>query len=169
VTKKRLFFALWPSEEHRQKIDAAIRPYRSKLAGTWTERDNWHVTLFFIGGFPEDDIPLLRTAAHKIDCPSLDLKFERIYFWNRPKIICLFAAYIPSQLLGLVRSLESTAQSFGIKPDDRPYRAHMTIARKARFFEPITLAQPLELHWSTFRLIESISTPSGVQYKPLDQ
>jgi len=169
VNKKRLFFALWPSDKQRQKIGVAIEPYRSKLAGTWTERDNWHVTLFFIGGFAEDDIPLLRTAAHKIDCPSLDLKFESIYFWKRPKIICLFAGRIPSQLLGLVRSIESIAQTFGIKPEERPYRAHMTIARKARFFEPITLAQPLELHWSAFHLIESISTPGGVQYKPLDQ
>lgn len=169
MNKKRLFFALWPSDKQRQKIDAAIQPYRSKLAGTWTERDNWHVTLFFIGGFPENDIAALLSAAHKIECPSLELKFERVFFWKRPKIICLHASYVPSQLLGLVRSLESTAQIFGIEPETRPYRAHLTIARRARFFEPITLAQPLELHWSRFHLIESVSTSSGVKYRPLDQ
>ena len=169
VNKKRIFFALWPSDEQRQEIDAAIQPYRSKLAGTWTDRDNWHVTLFFIGGFPKDDIPSLLSAAHKIDCPSLDLKFERIFFWKRPKINCLYASYVPSQLLGLVRSLEATAQSYGIEPETRPYRAHMTITRKAKSFEPITLAQPLELHWSRFHLVESISTASGVKYRPLDQ
>ncbi len=167
--KKRIFFALWPSEQQRQKIDAVIQPYRSKLAGSWTIRDNWHLTLVFIGGFPEHDIPALQTAANDIDCPSIDLKFERIYFWKRPKIICLYAGYIPSHLLGLVRSLELAAEPFGFKPEERPYRAHMTIARKARFFEPITLAQPVELHWSGFRLIESVSTPSGVRYKPVDQ
>ena len=169
MNKKRLFFALWPSDKQRQKIGAAIQPYRSKLVGTWTEGDNWHITRFFIGGFPEEDIPALQAAANDIDSPSIDLKFERIWYGKRPKIICLFAGRIPSQLLGLVRSIESIAQTFGIKPEERPYRAHMTIARKARFFESITLAQPLELHWSAFHLIESISTPGGVQYKPLDQ
>lgn len=169
MNKKRLFFALWPSDEQRQKIDAATQAFRSKLAGTWTDRDNWHVTLFYIGGFPEVDIPSLLTAAHKIECPSLDLKFERIFFWKRPKIICLYASYVPSQLLGLVRSVESTAQMFGVEPETRPYRAHMTIARRAKSFETITLAQPVELHWSRFHLVESVSTPAGVQYKPLDQ
>ena len=45
----------------------------------------------------------------------------------------------------------------------------MTIARRARFFESIRLAQPVELQWSDFHLIESVSTPAGVQYKPLKQ
>jgi 2'-5' RNA ligase len=58
---------------------------------------------------------------------------------------------------------------FGVEPEDRPYRAHMSIASRAKSFEPITLAQPLELHWSRFHLIESVSTSSGVKYRPLDQ
>lgn len=169
VNKKRLFFALWPSHEQRQEIDDATSSFRSKLAGTWTEPGNWHVTLFYIGAFPEDEIAYLMTAAHKVDCPSLKLKFESMRFWKRPKIICLFASQIPRELLTLVRSVESTAQTFGVEPENRPYRAHMTVARRAKPFEPITLAQPLELHWSRFHLIESVSTPSGVKYRPLDQ
>ena len=167
--KKRLFFALWPSEKQRQKVESAIEPYRGKLAGTYTARDNWHLTLVFIGGFPEDHVPGLQEAARQIDCPALELQFDGIHFWKRPKIMCLYANYVPSQLLGLIRSLESAAQAFGFKPEERPYRAHITIARKARFFAPITLAQPLEFQWSGFHLVESVSTPTGVQYKPLDQ
>ena len=167
--KKRIFFALWPSEKQRRNIDAAIEPYRSSLAGKWTDRGNWHVTLVFIGGFPEDDIPALQAAADNIQCPAIKLGFERIDFWKRPKIMCLQSDFVPDQLIDLVRSLGSAAKSFGFKPEKRPYRLHLTIARKARFFEAITLAQPVELHWSDFHLIESVSTPSGVEYKPLDQ
>ena len=83
--------------------------------------------------------------------------------------MCLLADSVPSELIGLVGSLESAARTYGFKPEKRPYKPHLTIARKARFFEPITLAQPVELHWSGFHLIESVSTPAGVQYKPLDQ
>ena len=167
--KRRIFFALWPSEEQRQKIDSTVKPFRSKLAGTWTDRDNWHVTLVFIGAFLEDDISALQAAANNIACPSIDVKFERIFYWKRPKIICLFSSYVPSELLSLVRSVESAAETFGFKPESRPFRAHMTVARKAKFFEPITLAQPLELHWSSFDLIESVSIPGGVRYTPLKQ
>ncbi len=167
--KKRIFFALWPSERQRQKIDAAIDPFKANLAGKWTVRDNWHVTLVFIGGFPEEDIPALQAAAGNAECPAIKLRFERIDYWKRPRIMCLHSDFVPNQLTDLVRSLESAAKSFGFRPEKHPYRAHMTIARKARYFEPLTLAQPVELHWSGFHLIESISTAAGVQYKPLKQ
>ena len=167
--RKRIFFALWPSGTQRRQIDAAIEPYKKVLAGKWTARDNWHVTLVFIGGFPEEDIPALQAAASTIRCPTVRLTFERIDFWRRPRIMCLRAASTPIELIDLVGSLESAARTFGFKSEKRAYKAHLTIARKARFFEPITLAQPVELHWAGFHLIESISTPAGVQYKPLKQ
>lgn len=169
MPNKRIFFALWPSEKQRREIDSAIEPHKHRLAGKWASRDNWHVTLVFIGRFPEQDIAALQAAAANIRCPAIRLKFERLDYWARPKIMCLQADFVPNQLLELVRLLESAAKSFGYQPEKRPYRPHMTIARKARFFEPITLAQPVELHWSGFHLVESLSTPAGVQYKPLKQ
>ena len=169
MSRKRIFFALWPSAKQRRQIDAAIELYKAGLAGRWTIRDNWHVTLVFIGGFPEADIPALQVAAGGVECPDIELRFERIDFWKRPRIMCLHSDFVPDQLTDLVRSLESAAKSFGFRPEKRPYRPHMTIARKARVFEPITLAQPVELHWSRFHLIESLPTPAGVQYKPLKQ
>ncbi len=169
LKKRRLFFALWPSANQRRQIDSAIESYRAGLTGKWTVRDNWHVTLVFIGGVLVSDMPALQAAAREVRCPAIKLRFELLDYWARPKIMCLQVDSVPNQLIELVTSLESAAKSFGFKPDKRGYRPHMTIARKARFFKPITLAQPFELHWSGFGLIESVSTPSGIQYKPLDQ
>lgn len=97
------------------------------------------------------------------------IRFERIDYWKRPKIVCLSGAFVPDELADLVKSLESEASAFGYQPENRPYKPHMTIARKARFFDPIPLAQPLELQWSGFELIESVATPQGVRYQPLKQ
>ncbi len=169
MNKKRIFFALWPSEKQRRQIDSAIKPYRASLAGKWTARDNWHVTLVFIGGFPAHEIPALQDVASRIRCPAINLNFDRIDYWKRPKIMCYAANFVANELIELVQSLEKAAAGFGFVPEKRTFRPHMTIARKARYFEPITLAQPVELHWSGFKLIESVSTPAGVQYKPLDQ
>lgn len=169
VSKKRIFFALWPSDRQRQKIDAAIEPYKEKLAGKWTPRSNWHITLVFIGGFAVDDLAALQRAAGSIRCPGIALRFQRIDYWKRPKIMVLSTDFVCNELLELVRALQNAATRFGHTPETRAYSPHLTIARKARFFEPITLAQPLELRWSSFRLIESVSAPAGVQYRPLDQ
>jgi 2'-5' RNA ligase len=166
---KRIFFALWPSDQQRQKVEAALAPYRDRLKGKWVARANWHVTLVFIGGFPEPDIKALQDATAAIACRPFDLKLERIDYWKRPKIMCLSTDFVANELSKLVRDLGKAATRFGFVPEKRPLKPHMTIARKARFFEPITLAQPLELHWSGFRLVESVSTPDGVEYRPLDQ
>lgn len=169
VSKKRIFFALWPTEEQRRQIEAAIAPHSSALAGKWTARDNWHVTLVFIGAFPADEIPALHAAAATVCCPEIRLELERIDYWKRPKIMCLATDRVSGELLDLVGALEKAAADFGHKPENRAYKPHMTIARKARYFEPITLAPPLELRFPAFRLIESVSMPDGVKYRPLDQ
>lgn len=167
--RKRIFFALWPAEGQRQRIEAAIAPHKPGLAGKWISRDNWHVTLVFVGGFPEQDIPALQAAAGDIRCQAMHLVFDRIDYWARPKIMCLQADRVPDELLGLVGSLEKTASDFGYRPEGRRYIPHMTLARRARRFEPIALARPVDLEWSDFRLVESVTTPGGVQYRPLKQ
>ena len=168
-TNKRLFFAFWPSEKQRQTIESAIAQHKTGLTGKWTSHDHWHVTLVFIGNFPDENIAALQTAATNIQCPTIKLRFERIYYWTRPKIMCLQADFVPKQLIELVKSLQSTARAFGCRFGKRSYKAHMTIARGGQCFNPVPLAQPVELNWSSFRLVESVLMPAGVQYKLLKQ
>ena len=168
-TKRRIFFALWPSEQQRQHIESALAPYKTRLSGKWIDRENWHVTLVFIGNFPECELGALQEAAGRVACPTIELRFEQIEYWKRPKILCLKADIVPDRLTELVGRLASAARRFGYVPEKRPYKAHMTIARKARFSDAMSLAPALELHWSSFELVESVSTPAGVQYRPLKQ
>ena len=168
-TNKRLFFAFWPSEKQRQTIESAISHHKTRLTGKWTSRDNWHVTLVYIGNFPDQNIAALQKAVTNIECPAIELRFEQIYYWARPKIMCLQATFVPNQLIELVRSLHSTARAFGCRFKKRSYKAHMTIARGGQCFNPVSLAQPVELNCSSFHLVESVLTPADVQYKLLKQ
>lgn len=168
-TNKRLFFAFWPSEKQRHTIESAIAHHKTGLSGKWTSRDNWHVTLVFIGNFPNKNIAALQNAATNIEFPAIKLRFEQIYYWTKPKIMCLKADFVPNQLIELVRSLQSTARVFGCRFRKRSYKAHMTIARGGQCFNPVSLAQSVELNWSSFHLVESVLTPAGVQYKLLKQ
>jgi 2'-5' RNA ligase len=168
-TNKRLFFAFWPSEKQRQTIESAISHHKTRLTGKWTSRDNWHVTLVFIGNFPDKNIAALQKAVTNIECPAIELRFEQIYYWTKPKIMCLQADFVPNQLIELVRSLQSTARAFGCRFKKRSYKAHMTIARGGQCFNPVSLAQPVELNCSSFHLVESVLTPADVQYKLLKQ
>ena len=104
-----------------------------------------------------------------IQCAPFRLRLDRAEFWARPKIACLQCARAPEDLLALVEDINNAIQPFEIPPEEHSYKPHITIARKARAFESQRLARPVDLQWSDFQLVESVSDPRGVQYHPLKQ
>ena len=56
---KRLFVALWPDDRQRNNLSEVLPSLLYSIEGKMTDRGNWHVTLVFIGDFPEDTIPEL--------------------------------------------------------------------------------------------------------------
>ena len=171
MADKRLFFALWPSHRQRETLRDTINPTLSaaSVEGTAVDRRNWHVTLVFIGDFPEEKVPALLSAADLIDVGEIRLRFDTLTFWQKPKIACMHAKIIPPALDHLVKSLQQTLIPFGYAPDPRQYRPHITVARKCRVFPDTRLARPVELTWTDFELVESISYRGEIQYRPLKQ
>lgn len=53
MADRKLFFALWPSHRQRELLRDTINPVLSAIEGSTVDRRNWHVTLVFIGNFPE--------------------------------------------------------------------------------------------------------------------
>lgn len=169
MLKRRLFFALWPSDRQRELLRDTLRPVLTSVEGDTVDRRNWHVTLVFIGAFPEEQIPFLQAAANVIEHESIRLRFDRLGFWQRPKVACLMPLTVPPALQVLVQALERALLAFDFQPEDRVYRPHITVARRVRTFETVQLTRPVDLEWSEVTLIESTSSPSGVIYQPLKQ
>lgn len=169
MLERKLFFALWPSHRQREHLRDMITPVLSTVEGDNVDRQNWHVTLVFIGDFPEQRIAELQAAAAGIEPGEIRLRFDTLSYWQRPKIACLHAKTVPPELERLFASLQSVVKDFGIEPEDRVYRPHITVARRARSFQDIRLARPVELTWSEFELMESTGSRDSVRYRPLKQ
>lgn len=169
MSARRLFFALWPSDRQRELLRDALRPVLTSVEGDAVDRRNWHVTLVFIGEFPEAQVPFLTAAAQDIERAPIRLRFDRLTFWQRRKVACLQPLTTPEPLERLVRSLTHVLQAFDMQPEERVYRPHITVARRARTFDDLLLTRPIDLEWTDFELVESLSGPSGVQYQPLKQ
>lgn len=169
MDKKRIFLALWPDDRQRNTLRDTFRPLLSSIEGKMVDRRKWHVTLVFIGEFPEALIPELLMKISHIEVQPFRLRFDRLSFFPRPKIACLEVMTVPDELRQLKGDLESALLPYDVAPEDLEYRPHITAVRAARPFELVRLARPLEMHWSGFELIESISMPGSVQYRPLKQ
>ncbi len=169
MSTRRIFFALWPDDRQRDRLRDHISPLAKLVEGQAVYRGNWHVTTAFIGAFPEARLPELQARATQIPVEPFRLRFDRVEFWPRPKVASLVAAIVPPELQRLVDAQSSLLADFGVTLEDRTYRPHITVVRRARPFETQRLAQPAVIEWTGFELVESISQPGGATYRPLKQ
>ena len=139
------------------------------VEGTAIYRGDWHVTLAFIGDFPERQIPHLLDAVRVIPFEPVRLRFDRAEFWPRPKVAVLAAQAVPAALEKLVNSLNLLLTDSGVLPAPYNFRPHITIVKRARPFEKQQLAQPAVIEWSGFELVESAPAQGGRTYRPLKQ
>ena len=139
------------------------------IEGTAVYRGNWHVTLAFVGEYPEHLIPELQTAAAAVPFEPFRSRFDKAEYWPRAKVAVLAPTSISPELERLVAALNSVMSDAGLTPPTRVYRPHITIAQRSRPFETQRLAQPALVEWSGFELVESVFAPGGSTYRPVKQ
>ncbi len=162
---KRLFFALWPDDETRKRIDRFNQSIKSGGLKK-VKRNNLHVTLVFLGNVDAELEVMIRRRVENIRVNPFVLHFNRLDFWRKPQILCLSTQQQDSQLLMLVNALKNTVEQCGIKTEERCYQPHITLARKAHKRIDIDV---LSMEWQaqSFCLVESCSTMEGVHYQVL--
>ena len=69
----------------------------------------------------------------------------------------------------LVDDLNELIRALGVRPEDRVYRPHITVARNARQFTTERLMHRQTTEWSEFELIESLPGRGSTRYVPLKQ
>ena len=166
---KRLFFALLPDDRQRDQLRELINAVAKTVEGHAVDRRNWHITLAWIGDYPEERIPQLLKRVSEIDFEPFRLSFDRLEFWARPRIASLTAATVPEELHRVVTALENVLQDEGVVKETRTYRPHITVSRNARTFTTERLAQRTSIEWSSFELVESVPGREGAFYRPLKQ
>ncbi|WP_438970847.1 RNA 2',3'-cyclic phosphodiesterase [Methylophaga sp.] len=164
---KRLFFALWPDDEAREQLDRInqIIPANGlrKLIP-----ENLHTTLVFLGNVDDEIAVAIQQRAAEIVAPPIVLRFDELNFWPKPKVLCLTCRKQPETVYHIVNALTRIIADYPVRLEKRPYRAHITLARKAKKRPDITF-DPLVINSESFVLVESISTEQGVRYKVLER
>ena len=161
---KRLFFALWPDETTREQIDSLNQQLDG--AGRKLIPQNLHVTLVFLGNVEDDIADAVERLAAEIRAAPLELVFDELDYWKRPRVICLTCRRQPDKVYDLVNQLTRMVKGFPIRLDQRPFRAHITLSRKAQQ-RPDLVFEPIQFKAQDLALVQSVSTEHGVRYRVL--
>ncbi|NOR81693.1 MAG: RNA 2',3'-cyclic phosphodiesterase [Methyloprofundus sp.] len=164
---KRLFFALWPSSETRMQVGKMSQSVYSKDLKK-VKADNLHVTLVFLGNVDAELEIMIRQSMKNISGQPFTLYFDQLAFWKSPRVLCLTTLQYDQQLSILVESLKKELKACGVAVEDRLYKPHITLARKARRLIEVDVP-PIEWLAQSFCLVESISTSDGVHYQVLQR
>ncbi|WP_273150410.1 RNA 2',3'-cyclic phosphodiesterase [Methylophaga thiooxydans] len=160
---KRLFFALWPDDNSRQQIAQINQqitfPDIRKLIP-----DNLHITLVFLGNVDDAIATAVQQRAGDIIAPPISLQFDELDYWVKPKVVCLTCQRQPKAVYQLVNALTAMLTEYPVRVEQRPYRAHITLARKAKQRPELNFS-PVVINADSFALVESISTEKGVRYQ----
>jgi 2'-5' RNA ligase len=168
----RLFYALWPSDRLRAALARAVAPAILAIDGIPVPPGNLHVTLAFLGPVPGSRFASLVQVGGREAWPAVELAFERVEYWARPKVAVAVAARVPPEGQAIVDSLWRGLAPLGFEPEARPWRPHMTLVRKVR--RPPAENLPLfpmeeapDVAGWRLALVESSAHREGARYKPL--
>jgi RNA 2',3'-cyclic 3'-phosphodiesterase len=170
---QRLFFALWPDEESRRALSAATARDVRHCGGRPVPAASLHVTLAFLGSVPQSQRPQLehiaraQASACAQELPLL-LTFERLAHWPRQQLLCLPATEEAGGAHALAAALRDAAAAAGFRQDLKPFRAHVTVARKVAQFARALSLRPVVWRFTAFALVESRTDESGAVYSVVD-
>jgi RNA 2',3'-cyclic 3'-phosphodiesterase len=173
----RLFFAITFPESLKDSLAHVATQLQGQLhSGNWTRRDNYHLTLVFLGNMSPGQLASAKEVLHQqifapfsISCSGLGRfqKGNRDIWWMGLK---------PSvSLARLHHSLFAVLWDSGFALEDRPYQPHLTLAREVstpKDFHPVPeldRSKGLVIPVTSLSLMESVRVDGQLVYREIDR
>jgi RNA 2',3'-cyclic 3'-phosphodiesterase len=178
----RLFVAVDMPEEAKGALEQAINPWRERLgAGRWVARDNWHVTLKFLGRTWPRLLPEVEAAGRDVagTVVPFQVGFSGLGVFPGPSRARVLWAGLDDprgHLAGLAEGLDAAlVEEFA--PEKRAFTPHLTVAR---FNPPTPMREHAEALADTaidapqfvvdrLVLYRSHLSPRGARYEALEE
>jgi 2'-5' RNA ligase len=184
---RRLFVAMPLPSEAVDVVVSLVADLRRRVPGAetvrWVRMDGLHLTLRFLGPVEEDGIPALSSAVDDVAQEQSPFgisisgggAFPAI---ARPRIIWLGITTGAADLASMAGRLGSRIETLGWAAEERPFRAHLTLARcdgvragPAVARELTSIAESLDLSFQVGSLVlfESLTGRGPARYVPVHE
>jgi RNA 2',3'-cyclic 3'-phosphodiesterase len=168
----RLFFALWPDADTRARLADAAAALRMGSGARLVPRENYHLTLAFIGKVTEPQLAVLQQIGRAQRASGCTLTVDACEYWPEPHVVAAVAREPPTALVELCMRLREdlAVHQAALNLNRLPptLRAHVTLARKVAQ-APVLQAMP-PFHWDarSFSLVSSETGGAHSVYTVVD-
>ena len=134
----RVFFALWPDQATRAMIARAAEALNLPPAARLVPRQNYHLTLAFLGETPISKLAVLRRIGANLRVATCIINFDTYDYWPHEQVVSAVTREPAVALLKLRKKLdaalglcEAAWNSGRVRaPRHDSFRPHITLARK---------------------------------------
>lgn len=170
--------------ESLREVQAELQQLLSRNAAAWTNLQNLHLTLRFLGNVDAAKLPALAESLRKslMNYSPLELVCERLGCFpdlRFPRVIWAWVHDTEERLADLHRRVDRAVAGLAEKPSEPTFTGHITLARPkdirrpdaGRLAEFVNAAVSREFGRWTCReveLVRSELSPSGSRYTTLD-
>lgn len=180
----RLFLAIALPEAVHHGLNRLVQRLRRECVGwRWVRPEGIHLTVRFLGEVdPVDDARLRQVWGRAVsDHPPFRLVLGGLGVFpspRSPRVLWVGVEEQPSdgRLARLAAAVEGAARSSGFDPEERPFRAHLTLARTERGARSPTTprreapeVEGLAAEVSEVVLFASELGPAGARYTALER
>jgi len=185
---RRLFVAVPTPPDVRESVAELVERVRAESDPNrrdvrWVRLDGLHLTLRFLGPTDEEAIPDVAAAVDRsgVAMAPFDVAIGGAGAFPsvaRPRALWLAVTAGVAELDAAARTLDNSLAEVGWPRDDRPYRAHLTLARSDGVRTGPDVARRLIEAAATFEtrfraermvLFESISGGGPARYEPIHE
>lgn len=177
---RRLFVGI--KVNYSTKIGSIVKQLKSEFSESnirWTSKDNFHITLAFIGGV---DSQIVRSIDNALldnlkvaEAFNLNIQNVNYFGGDKPRVLWLGAERC-TDLEQLANNIMQSLKSLGIVLDDRAFNPHVTLGRikgigtntkMNTILAPYANLLIENIQVKEVVLYESITHSSGPQYIPI--
>ena len=153
--RRRIFISINLEEETKRQIAKKIEPLKKKLPARWTDPNQFHITLGFVGSLDDSVLPelceKLKEGLSKVE--MFEISFGE-FVWgpslSRARMLWLLGSH--SSKLDRVRKLAEDALQ-GVQTNQKRFRPHITVARLIKPHENRKLLSLLRLTSSKLKFL----------------
>ncbi len=168
----RAFVALELPPLFEDEVAGLARQLKPLVAGRFMKRETYHLTLAFLGEVGEAEA---RDAMAALDAACgcrapVPLNPDGLGKFGRPADATLWLGVVPGpELMELADAVRSELAARGLAFDKKPFRPHITLARRARLPRGALpeLVFPQHARATRVALFKSTLSQEGATYKEL--
>lgn len=178
--KRRCFIAVNCTQEiknYLKEIIFQLKEKNSDIHVKFVDPNNIHLTLFFLGSVDENNLNLIKNLLFQIvpqfQCFAISLdRLNAFPHIDHPRIVYIEGIDKGNNLLSVYQSIGDELQKIKIYIDNRPLKAHFTLARvKEPYHFKIDDIKIITINFKVLSvdLMESKLTPQGPIYNILEK